>query len=86
MKQKKSFFGAGLKITIAVILLVVVLFVGLNQFYINILWFKEVNYLQVFFKSIETKLTMGIPLFLIMFIVLGSISNYSRCQAVKQIY
>ncbi len=71
MKQKKGFFGTGLRIAIVIFLAVVILFVGLNQFYINILWFKEVNYLQVFFKSIVTKLTMGIPLFLVLFVILG---------------
>lgn len=70
MKQK-GFFSTGLRIAIVIFLAVIFLFVGLNQFYINILWFKEVNYLQVFFKSIVTKLTMGIPLFAALFIILG---------------
>lgn len=71
MKQKKSFFGAGIRIALIVLIVVLVTFIGLNEFYINILWFKEVGYLQVFLKGLVTKLSMGLPLFLILFVILG---------------
>jgi uncharacterized membrane protein (UPF0182 family) len=60
-----------LKIVILIVILAVAAFVGLNEFYINILWFREVGYLQVFLKSLTTQLTMGVPLFLVLFLILS---------------
>jgi uncharacterized membrane protein (UPF0182 family) len=59
--------------SIKILLLILVLFIAacvlLNDFYVNILWFKEVGYLSVFLKELTTKLKFGIPLFLILFIL-----------------
>lgn len=54
----------------SIFVLIVLLFTVLNQFYINYLWFSEVDYTQIFFKELVTKLQIGIPLFIILFIVL----------------
>ncbi|MFA0815244.1 MAG: UPF0182 family protein [Anaerofustis sp.] len=70
-KPRRKFVGTGLKIVILIVILAVAAFVGLNEFYINILWFREVGYLQVFLKSLTTQLTMGVPLFLVLFLILS---------------
>ena len=54
-------------------LIFVLFFIGLflyliNGFYIDYLWFKEVGYLNIFFKELKTKIYMFVPLFLILFI------------------
>ena len=70
-KKERKRFGGGFRILILVLVLVVAAFIALNEFYINILWFTEVGYLQVFLKALVTKVTMGGPLFLGLFIILS---------------
>lgn len=68
-RKKGGFFSSTAKF----ILLLLVIFIGagivLNEFYINVLWFNEVGYTDVFFKSLLTHLKLGVPLFIVMFIV-----------------
>ena len=66
LKNKKPIIIIG-----AIIAVVALLFVILNQFYIDIMWFSEVEYLQVFFKGIVTKLTLGVPIFVVLMIILS---------------
>ncbi len=47
------------------IILIVVLFVALIGFIADFMWFKEMGYLSVFFKQITTQLTVGIPTFIV---------------------
>uniref|UniRef100_UPI0014859EE7 UPF0182 family protein n=1 Tax=Anaerofustis stercorihominis TaxID=214853 RepID=UPI0014859EE7 len=54
-------------------LIFVLFFIGLflyliNGFYIDYLWFKEVGYLNIFFKELKIKIYMFVLLFLILFI------------------
>jgi uncharacterized membrane protein (UPF0182 family) len=70
-KKKRKGLGTGLKIAIVLVILIVGLFIALNEFYINILWFTEVDYLQVFLKELTTKLYMGVPVFLVLFLILS---------------
>ena len=70
-KKERKRFGSGFRVLILVLVLVVAAFIALNEFYINILWFTEVGYLQVFLKALITKVTMGGPLFLGLFIILS---------------
>ena len=70
-KPKRKLLGVGFRIVILIVVLLIAAFVGLNEFYINILWFQEVGYLQVFLKRLMTKLYMGVPLFVILFVILS---------------
>ena len=73
-KGKRKFKFPKIKIRKVVLPLIFVLFfIGLflyliNGFYIDYLWFKEVGYLNIFFKELKTKLYMFVPLFLVLFI------------------
>ncbi len=69
MKKNGKFMGKTLKTILIVAAVIIIACIVLNEFYINILWFKEVGYLSVFFKEITTKLKFGIPLFIILFIL-----------------
>ncbi|MPW27341.1 UPF0182 family protein [Alkalibaculum sp. M08DMB] len=55
---------------ISVVLILIVLFTIMNQFYINYIWFDELGFTQVFMRELITKLQIGIPSFLVFFIIL----------------
>jgi len=55
----------GLKGGIIVVLLIVLLFVMLIGFITDFLWFKELDYVSVFFTKLFTQLKIGIPVFVI---------------------
>ncbi len=56
------------KIIIIIAAIAVSLFVvfGLNGFYIDFIWFKNLGYLQVFLKGLLTKLKIILPVFIIL--------------------
>jgi len=60
---KKS--RVGLKGAIIVILLIILAFVGLIGFITDFLWFKELDYVSVFFTKLFTQLKIGVPVFVI---------------------
>jgi len=64
LKLKKKLLSA----VIAVAAILFVIF-GLNGFYIDFIWFKNLGYLQVFLKELITKLEIIIPLFIVLFAV-----------------
>lgn len=77
-KSKKILMGV-----ILALLLVISFFFTLNHFYIDYLWFSEMGYTNIFFKELVTKLTIGIPVFLVMLLLifvylkfLGKISSH----------
>ncbi|HCX64165.1 MAG TPA: UPF0182 family protein, partial [Eubacteriaceae bacterium] len=37
-----------------------------NRFYVDLLWFREVDYTQVFFKELITKIRIGVPMFVVL--------------------
>jgi len=47
------------------VILVITLFVGLIGYIADFMWFKEMGYLSVFFKQLVTQLTVGIPTFIV---------------------
>jgi len=53
-------------ILLLALLAVIAVVFGLNGFYIDIIWYKKLGYLQVFFKELVTKLQLGIPLFVVL--------------------
>jgi len=52
-------------ILLVVVVLLAVLF-GMTNFITDYMWFKEMNYVDVFFKQLVTQLKMGIPTFIIL--------------------
>ncbi len=65
--------GTGRKpmwIVVAVVVLVGLILLSSTGFIVNYLWFSEVDYVQVFFKELITKIEIGIPLFIILIIIL----------------
>lgn len=71
IKGKKAVFSV-----IGIIILLLGFLYIINDYYIEYLWFKEVSYLDVFFKGITAKLTLGIPFFIIMLIISLSYFNF----------
>ena len=69
VKKKGSFFGRTFKIITVIVVILAIGCVILNEFYIDILWFGEVGYTDVFFKSLFTKLKLGLPLFVALFAI-----------------
>lgn len=66
---------------LAGVLLVLVLFFALVEFFTNLLWFKELGYVNVFFKELVTQLEFGIPTFLIVTLIC-----YFYLMAIKKNY
>ena len=70
-KRKGGFFSGTFKVIIALVIIAGVLAATLNEYYIDFLWFKELGYTDVFFKSLFTHLKLGLPLFAAMFVILS---------------
>jgi uncharacterized membrane protein (UPF0182 family) len=68
-------------IVILAVVLVVALFVALIGFLTDWLWFKELNYVSVFFKKLFTQLKIGIPVF-----VLVTLLTYVYLKFIKNNY
>ena len=64
-----------------VILAVILLFVGLANFFTDWLWFAELGYVSVFFTELLTKLMYGVPLF-----ILITIGCYFYLMSMKKNY
>lgn len=63
---------------IIVLILAVFLIAVLSNFIINIQWFGEVGYLNVFFTSLKAKVTIFVPSFIILFFVLYNYGKYLK--------
>ena len=48
---------------------IVILFISLIEFITDFLWFKEMGYIDVFFKQLFTQLEVGIPTFIVLTIL-----------------
>ncbi len=59
----------GLKSLILILFILSALFFGLINFWTDLLWFKELGYISVFLKKLVTQVQIGVPLFVILFIV-----------------
>lgn len=62
----------GLSVVVIVIVALAVLLVALAGFITNLLWFDDLGYISVFLKKLLTQLMIGVPVFVILF-VLGSV-------------
>ena len=69
----------------AIIVVICALFFSLVNFIANFLWFKEMAYLDVFFKQLVTQLIVGIPTFIIITILVFLYLNHLRKGYFKQI-
>ena len=78
-------FQRKVMIVIAVIVVIGVLFFSLVNFIANFLWFKEMGYLDVFFKQLVTQLTVGIPTFIVVAVLVYLYLNHLRKSYFKQI-
>ena len=56
-------------IILFVVILIIVAFVALIGFIADFMWFKEMGYLSVFFKQLVTQLTVGVPTFIVITIL-----------------
>lgn len=65
MTKEKKKRKLGIKGLISAILLVILLFLMLIRFITDFLWFKELDYVSVFFTKLFTQLKIGIPVFVI---------------------
>ena len=52
-------------IILLVVILIIGAFLGLIGFIADFMWFKEMGYLSVFFKQLVTQLTVGVPTFIV---------------------
>lgn len=64
MKKKR-----GKLLIIGAIFVAILLFLALINFFTDWLWFKELGYVSVFFKELFTKLTYGVPAFVILTVI-----------------
>ena len=62
----------GLSIVLIVIVVAGILIAALAEFITNILWFDDLEYISVFLKKLLTQLMIGVPLFIVLFL-LGSL-------------
>ncbi|SKA90942.1 hypothetical protein SAMN05428976_11550 [Clostridium sp. USBA 49] len=74
MKKRKL----GLSFLLIIIILAILFFDRIVNFIINIMWFKEVNYLSIYFTKILAVIKLMIPMFIIIFIVI-----YFYCKTLK---
>ena len=57
--------GLGAKWIIAIVFVLIALFLALIGFITDYLWFKELDYVSVFFTKLFTQLKVGVPLFIV---------------------
>ena len=67
MKNKGKFFVMGM---VAIIFITLNSFGSLVRFATNYLWFKEVGYTETFFTKIKAQITIGIPMFIVLAILI----------------
>ncbi len=63
VKNKKALF-----IPLFIIILIIAFFNKIINFIINVEWFKEVNYLPIYFTRIKSIIILMLPIFIIFFI------------------
>ena len=61
-------------IILLVVILIIGAFLGLIGFIADFMWFKEMGYLSVFFKQLVTQLTVGVPTFIVITVLVYLLS------------
>ena len=72
-------------LVLAIVVVIGALFLSLVNFIANFLWFKEMGYLDVFFKQLVTQLTVGVPTFIVVTALVILYLNHLRKGYFKQI-
>ncbi len=72
-------------LVLAIVVVIGALFLSLVNFIANFLWFKEMGYLDVFFKQLVTQLTVGVPTFVVVTALVILYLNHLRKGYFKQI-
>lgn len=72
-------------VIVAAILVIVVLFISLIEFITDFLWFKEMGYIDVFFKQLFTQLKVGVPTFIILSILVEFYLTHLRKSYFKKV-
>lgn len=78
-------FERKLSIVIAVIAILLLIFLTMIQYFTDFLWFKEMGYLDVFFKQLVTQLTVGVPTFLVLTLLVNMYLTHLRKNYFSQI-
>ena len=78
-------FERKLLIIVAIVVVIGALFLSLINFIANILWFREMGYLDVFFKQLVTQLTVGIPTFVVVSVLVHLYLTHLRKSYFKKI-
>ena len=78
-------FERKVMVVIAIIVVIGALFLSLINFIANFLWFREMGYLDVFFKQLVTQLTVGVPTFVIVAVLVQLYLTHLRKGYFKQI-
>lgn len=65
MKEGKKKRRFGIQGTIIAVLIIIFLFICLIGFITDFLWFRELDYVSVFFTKLFTQLKIGVPVFVI---------------------
>lgn len=72
-------------IIMLIFVVIAVTFLLLLNFIIDLLWFKEVGYVSVFFTKLVTQLKYGVPMFLLLSILMGFYLRALRVGYFKKI-
>lgn len=76
------------KIALAVVagaVVIIAILLSLNGFYVSYLWFKEMGYLNIFFKELVIKLEIGVPVFIVLIIIMYFYLRYLKKLSEKYI-
>lgn len=68
-KTTRKKIGFGRRGVILTIIIVVIVFFALINFFTDWMWFKELGYVSVFFTKLFTQLKIGIPVFIVITLV-----------------
>ena len=78
-------FERKLLIVVAIVVVIGALFLSLVNFIANFLWFREMGYLDVFFKQLVTQLIVGVPTFVVISVLVQFYLTHLRKSYFKQI-
>ncbi len=84
MNRKVSLKYKGLTIIIALVVIVVVLFGAMSGYLIDLQWFRELGYTEVFFKKVYTQIKFFIPSLIIMFAIFYIYMKSINAHSIKR--
>ncbi len=81
MKDKKGKLG----IILVVLIIIIACFGTIISLLTDFLWFKEMGYTSVFLKELLTKVELGVPVFLIVFLICGFYLKHLKNRYYKSV-